>query len=44
MVSHDDPHDLPPGAAALQINVTCLRPSELTPRRGLQDVAFDTEE
>lgn len=36
-----DPHDLPPGVAVSQVNVTSLRPGELRVRGGTRVVQFE---
>lgn len=36
LVTNADPHDLPPGAAQVQINLQCLTPGKLSVRQGLQ--------
>lgn len=38
-----DEHDLPPGAADRQLNVTCEDSGQLKSRRGLQPVQFEGE-
>jgi hypothetical protein len=43
MVSNVNPKDLRPGQAALQINVTAIRHGELSVRRGLRELTFDTD-
>jgi hypothetical protein len=40
-VTNADPHDLPPGTAAKQINTTSVRPGELRARSGVRVVQFD---
>jgi hypothetical protein len=40
-VANSDPHDLPPGAAQVQVNVTPSVPGELRVRQGYQVVRFD---
>lgn len=35
LITNADAHDLPPGAAVLQTNLTCVVPGKLTPRKGL---------
>ena len=42
LVLNADPHDLPPGAAADQVNAQSDVPGELTTRRGLRVVSFET--
>lgn len=43
LVAHVDPHDLPPGAASLQVNALSWRPGELRVRPGYAVVSFDPE-
>jgi hypothetical protein len=40
LISNADPHDLPPGAATVQENFTCVVPGKLTGRKGLRMVSF----
>lgn len=42
-VSNANPHDLPPGAAAVQVNLVCNVPGELSTRLGLREITFDVE-
>jgi hypothetical protein len=42
LASYPDPHDVQPGAARLQTNVTSIRPGELTVRQGFKRVRFDS--
>lgn len=37
-----DPHDLPPGAAEIQVNLVCTRMGQMDVRAGLREVAFDS--
>lgn len=41
MVEDIDPDDLPPGAAEIQINATCVRTGQLIVRLGILPVKFD---
>jgi len=36
-----DPDDIPPGAAEVQINATCVQVGQLTVRSGLRLVSFE---
>lgn len=40
-IPNSDPHDLPPGASPDTLNVTSVRPGELTVRLGVSEVKFD---
>lgn len=44
MVTAADPHNLPPGAAQIQINLQSNVPGELAVRGGLRRVTFESEE
>lgn len=39
-VSDADPHDIPPGAAQLQVNMTCTRSGILTGRGGMRPISY----
>lgn len=41
-VSNADPHDIPVGAAQVQVNVNCVTPGQLQVRGGLRAVTFET--
>lgn len=41
MVSNVDRHDLPGGAAAVQVNITCVKEAQLTARSGFRVVTFE---
>jgi hypothetical protein len=41
LMTNADPHDLPAGAAVVQINCYARRPGELSVRRGHRIVEFD---
>ncbi len=41
LVTRPDPHDLKPGDARIQINLTCISPGELRVRQGLREVVFE---
>jgi hypothetical protein len=41
LISNEDPHDLPPGAAIKQVNAQSIRPGELRARPGTKIVQFD---
>lgn len=43
MADNVDRRDLPEGAAWVQVNLTCLRPSELQARGGWRPVTFEAE-
>lgn len=40
LVSNASPHALPPGAMQEQVNLYCLEPGVLTPRRGMRATTF----
>lgn len=42
LVTNQDPEDLPPGAARVQVNVRGDRPGELRPRQGWVRVFFES--
>jgi hypothetical protein len=42
-VSNMDPHDLPPGAAQQQVNVTCVKQGQMKVRGGLREVTFEED-
>ena len=41
LVTNLDPHDLPPGAAQVQINVVSIVSGELQVRLGIKEVTFE---
>lgn len=41
LASRVDPNDVLPGAATVQINVTCVTPGALSVRGGLRPVQFE---
>lgn len=41
LATNIDPHDLTPGSAQVQVNVTSNRPGELRTREGWRRVKFD---
>jgi hypothetical protein len=43
LASDADPHDVAPGAAEVQVNVTGERPGTLRGRPGLKRVVFDED-
>lgn len=43
LTSNQDPADLEPGQAAVQVNVWSARPGELQTRAGIREMTFDTE-
>ena len=43
MVSTVDPHDVQPGQAVVQINVTAVRPGEMNIRGGMTELQFEEE-
>jgi hypothetical protein len=43
LVSNADAHDIPPGAAQVQVNATGQRPGELAVRPGFRRLRFDEE-
>lgn len=44
MVSNKNARALRPGEAQLQVNVTAVRHGELTVRRGLRELQFDSDD
>lgn len=42
MAPTQDPHDLPPELAAIQINCVSIHPGELRARQGVKPVMFTT--
>jgi hypothetical protein len=43
MISNADPHDIPPGASVVQVNVNAVKKGELATRKGLKLITFDDE-
>ncbi len=41
LFTNADPHDIPPGASTEQTNIQCLKPGELTVRKGTRPVIFN---
>lgn len=42
LVTNVDPRDLAAGAAEEQVNIACVEPGEITTRRGLREVQFES--
>lgn len=42
LVLNLDPHDLPPGAAADQVNAVSITPGQLSARLGYKEVTFES--
>lgn len=43
LITNSDSSDIPPGAAEIQVNITCVRFGELQVRRGLRQIVFEGE-
>lgn len=43
LVNNVDPRNLPPGAAEVQTNCTCVKNGELQVRLGLRELTYDSE-
>lgn len=44
LVNNIDRRDIPPGAAEVQVNATCVKVGELQVRLGLRELTFDSQE